>query len=64
MFGPCDNQPGQTRVAVTLRYVYEGGRHFLVMSFGNGKDDWQRIELNARQLAGVIEDGLPQVIRK
>jgi hypothetical protein len=64
MLGPCDFQPGQSKVAVTFRYVYESGRHYVVMSFGGGKDDWQRVQINDRQVAGFIEDGLPKVLRK
>ena len=64
MFGPCDHDPAQTRTAVTFRYVFESGKHYVVISFGVGKDDWQRVQINERQVAGFIEDGLPKVLRK
>jgi hypothetical protein len=62
MFGPRDSSPLPVKVAVTFRYVNEGGKHFVVMSFGD--QDWQKIEINRRQVAGFIEDALPRVLVK
>lgn len=64
MFGPRDPIPPATKKAVTHRYVYEGGKHYIVVSFGGGSDDWIRIEINRRQVAGFIEDAMPRVLNK
>ena len=52
------------RKAVTHKYVFEGGKHYVVISFGGGPDDWLRVELDPRQVSGFIEDALPRVLRK
>lgn len=62
MLGP-HNIPAQ-KIAATFRYVYEGGKNFVVISFGGGSDDWIRIEINRRQVAGFIEDAMPRVLNK
>lgn len=63
MFGPRDRLPPPSKVAATFRYLYEGGKHYVVMSFG-GQDDWQKVEIQRRQVAGFIEDALPRVLVK
>lgn len=62
MFGPRDLTQPPIKAAVTCQYVYEGGKHYLVMSFGDG--DWQKIELHRRQVAGLVETALPRVLVK
>lgn len=64
MLGPCDFQPGQSKVAVTFKYVFEGSKHYVVMTFGGNKDDWQRVEINHAQLAYFIADSFLQVIKR
>lgn len=63
MFGPRDPAQPVVRVATTFRHVYESGKHYVVISFGP-QDDWQKIEINRRQVAGFIEDSLPRVLVK
>ena len=63
MFGPRDHIPDE-RTAATCRLVYDSGRFYLVLSFGGGCDDWMRVEITRRQVAGLIEDGLPRVLVK
>lgn len=63
MFGPRDSKPPATKVAVTFRHIFEGGKHYLVVSFG-GQDDWQKIQLTRAQVSGFIEDALPRVLLK
>ena len=49
--------------ARSFRYVYEAGRHYIVISQG-GTEDFIRLELDPRQVSGFIEDALPRVLRK
>jgi hypothetical protein len=62
MFGPRDFAPPVVLAASTFRYVNEGGRHFVVISFGD--ENWQKIEITRRQVAGFVEDALPRVLLK
>ena len=64
MFGPRDAIPPPVKIAVTCRYIYEGGKHYLILSFGAGADDWQKIQINRAQVAGFIQDALPRVLVK
>lgn len=64
MFGPRDPVQPIIKVSSTFRHVYEGGKHYVVFSFGADKDDWQKIEITRRQAAGFIEDALPRVLVK
>lgn len=63
MFGPRDSIPPPVKTAVTFRHIFEGGKHYVVISFG-GQDDWQKIEINRAQVSGFIEDALPRVLLK
>ena len=49
--------------AITFRYVYEAGKHYIIISQG-GTEDYLRLELDPRQVSGFIEDALPRVLRK
>lgn len=64
MFGPGDTIRPPVKAAVTYKHVYEGGKHYVVMSFGGGSDDWQKVEINRAQVSGFIEDALPRVLLK
>lgn len=64
MFGPRDPIPDVNRKAVTFKYVFEGGKHHALVSFGGGKDDWFRIELNDTQVAHFIADSFLKVVRR
>lgn len=64
MFDPRDTIRPPVKVAVTCQYVYEGGKHYLVISFGGGSDDWQKIQINRHQVVGLIESTLPRVLSK
>lgn len=63
MFGPRDPVQPVTRAATTFRHIFEGGKHYVVISFF-GQDDWQKIEINRAQVSGFIEDALPRVLLK
>ena len=62
-FDPADTIPVPRKVALVFRYVFEGGKHYVVMSFA-GQDDWQKVEIDRRQVSGFIEDALPRVLVK
>jgi hypothetical protein len=62
MFGPRDFSPPVVLAAVTFRFVCEGGRYFVVMSFSD--QDFQKVEINRRQVAGFVQDALPRVLVK
>jgi hypothetical protein len=64
MLGPCDFQPGQSKVAVTFKYVKEGGKFYAVMSFGGNKDNWQRVEINHAQVAHFVADSFLDVVKR
>lgn len=63
MFGPRDPVQPVTRTATTFRHIFEGGKHYVVISFGH-QDDWQKIQLTRSQVSGFIEDALPRVLLK
>lgn len=50
------------RQAVTCRYTYEGGKHYVTISFGGGPDDWIRVELKREQVADFIRRAFPRVV--
>lgn len=49
MFGPRDQEPIPLQKARTFDLVFEGGKPFVVFSYGNN-GEWMKLEINNDQL--------------